>query len=220
MYYFTLQFFGMSNPSSTQWYMEAEYLQSCNCDYGCPCNFNALPTYGNCEAFVGYNIRKGNFGDTKLDGIKFAWGLWWPKAIHLGDGIGKLYVDEKVSPQQVKAIEEIVSGKYGGGVFTIFPSTFKTTLPTEVAKIDFHFDPYEGWFTVEGAGEVRSHHIVNAKTSAPWEGEIVVPGGIGFKRGTVTSIDWYWKADDISLKHEKKNGHASLVKFSNEGCIG
>jgi hypothetical protein len=210
----------MSDSSSTQWTMELEYLQSCNCDYGCPCNFNASPTYGNCEALLAYHVLKGNFGNTNLDDVTFAWGLWWPKAIHMGDGIGALYVDSKASPEQVKAIEEIISGKYGGGVFAIFPTTFKSALPTKITKIDFHYDPYDGWFTVEDAGEVRSQHITNPVTGAQWEGELMVPGGIAFKRGTVSSVNWNWKANDISLKHEKKNGHASIAKFSNEGCIG
>jgi hypothetical protein len=209
----------MSDPISPQWFMETEYIQSCSCAYGCPCNFNALPTYGNCEALLAYHVRKGNFGDTKLDDVKFAWGLWWPKAIHMGEGIGKLYVDKKASAEQVKAIEEITSGKYGGGVFTIFPSTFKEVLPTEITNIDFYYDPYDAWFTVEGAGEVRSQRIANPVTGDKMEGEVVLPGGIGFKRSTVTSVDWYWKADDISLKHEKKNGHMSIASFSNEGCI-
>jgi hypothetical protein len=209
----------MPQSNAPQWHMETEYIQSCNCDYGCPCNFNALPTYGNCEALIAYRVVKGNFESTKLDGVTFAWGLWWPKAIHMGDGIGKLYVDKKASPDQVKAIEEITSGKYGGGVFTVFPSTLKKALPTEITNIDFHFEKYDGWFTVEGAGEVRSHHITNAKTGAPFEGEIALPGGIGWKHGTVTSVDWHWNTQDISLKHKKKNGHAALATFSNEGCI-
>jgi hypothetical protein len=209
----------MTDYSSPQWRIEAEYLQSCNCDYGCPCNFNALPTFGNCEALVAYHVRKGKFGDTNLDGVTFAWGLWWPKAIHLGEGIGKLYVDKKASKEQIKAIEEITSGKYGGGVFTIFPSTFKETRPTVVTNIEFYYDPYCSSFSVEGAGAVKSDYIRNRKTGAPMEGEILMPGGIGFKRGTVSSVDWHWKDGDISLKHEKKNGHASVSTFTNEGCI-
>ena len=209
----------MADNSSTQWRIEAEYLQSCNCDYGCPCNFNALPTYGNCEALIAYHIRKGNFGATDIGGVTFAWGLWWPKAIHMGGGIGKLYVDQKASKEQVKSIEEITSGKYGGGVFTIFPSTLKETRPTVVTKVEFHYDPYHGSFSVEGAGESSSDNIHNAKTGVAMEAEILVPGGIGFKRGSVHSVDWHWKDNDISLKHEKKNGHASVATFTNEGCI-
>lgn len=210
----------MSDTSSTQWQMEAEYLQSCNCDYGCPCNFNSLPTYGNCEALVAYKIRKGNFGNIKLDNVTFAWGLWWPKAIHLGNGIGKLYVDKKATPDQVKAIEEITSGKHGGGVFAIFPTTFKTTLPTTITNVEFHYDPYNAWMNVEGAGETKSENIKNPVTGALFQAEVSLPGGIGFKRGTVTSVNWHWNEGEISLKHEKKSGHSSIVKFSNEGCIG
>jgi hypothetical protein len=109
----------MSENLSNQWRIKAEYIQSCNCDYGCPCNFNALPTYGSCEALVAYLILEGNFDKTSLDGVVFAWGLWWPKAIHMGEGIGQLYVDSKANPEQVNAIENITSGKYGGGVFTV-----------------------------------------------------------------------------------------------------
>ncbi len=210
----------MSENTSPQWSLQAEYIQSCNCDYGCPCNFNALPTYGNCEALIAYKITKGNFDNTNLDGVIFAWGLWWPKAIHMGDGIGQVYVDKKASPEQVKAIEGITSGKHGGGVFTIFPSTLKESKATLVTNIEFHYDPYDAFFTVEGAGEVKSQHIVNATTGDPMEAEILMPGGIVFKRGTVTSVDWNWRSNDIHLKHEKKNGHMSVASYSNEGCIG
>ncbi|TLZ76035.1 MAG: DUF1326 domain-containing protein, partial [Methanobacteriota archaeon] len=64
----------------TKWNFEAEYIQSCNCAWGCPCNFDALPTTGSCEALVSWHIKKGTFGTTKLDGTTFAWGLWWPRA--------------------------------------------------------------------------------------------------------------------------------------------
>ncbi|MDQ3970872.1 MAG: DUF1326 domain-containing protein, partial [Thermoproteota archaeon] len=29
--------------------MHAYFLDACNCDWGCPCQFNANPTHGNCE---------------------------------------------------------------------------------------------------------------------------------------------------------------------------
>src|SRR5437762_10541283 len=74
---------------ATKWGFETEYIQSCNCTYGCPCNFNGYPDKGHCEAFVGYKIRNGKFGDTKLDGVKFALAFWWPKAIHEGGGTAR-----------------------------------------------------------------------------------------------------------------------------------
>lgn len=180
----------MPNNTSPQWRMETESLQSCNCDYGCPCNFNGLPSHGNCEGFIAFRIRKGNFESTQLDNVKFALGVWWPKAIHEGEGIGALYVDSEARPEQVKAIEEIVSGKHGGAIFAILPMTMKEMRPTKITKIDFHYHPYDAWFDIEGVGKVKSEHIVNPVTSDPFEGEVVLPGGISFKRATVSSVDW------------------------------
>ena len=31
------------------WELKGTVVIACNCDYGCPCNFNALPTQGKCE---------------------------------------------------------------------------------------------------------------------------------------------------------------------------
>ncbi|MEO6229814.1 MAG: DUF1326 domain-containing protein [Ferruginibacter sp.] len=209
----------MPENNSPQWHIEVEYIQSCNCAYGCPCNFNALPTDGNCEALVAYHVLKGNFGDTQLNNVVFAWGLWWPEAIHMGNGIGQLYVDKNASSEQVKAIEEITSGKHGGGVFAIFPTTLKEARTTITTEINFEYGKYDAGFTVAGAGKVKSQHIKNAATNENFEAEIVLPGGIAFKKGTVTSVDWDWQSENISLKHELKNGHMSIVTFSNEGCI-
>jgi len=58
-----------------QWTIRGEYMESCNCDYLCPCiytNPQGLVTYDHCTAALVFRIDAGNFGDTKLDGLKFA----------------------------------------------------------------------------------------------------------------------------------------------------
>ena len=66
------------------WRIKGRELGNCNCDYGCPCQFNALPTRGNCEAAVGYEIDEGNFGGIKLDGLRAAGVYYWPAPVHEG----------------------------------------------------------------------------------------------------------------------------------------
>src|ERR671935_4129 len=46
-------------------------LIACNCDYGCPCNFNARPTQGKCEGGWTWHVERGRYGDVTLDGITF-----------------------------------------------------------------------------------------------------------------------------------------------------
>src|SRR5207245_1931229 len=106
----------------------------------------------------------------KLDGTTFAWGLWWPRAIHMGNGVGRLYLDLKAKPDQRVAIEKIVGGKEGGGVFAVFPSTFAKTFPTKTAKIDFKFKGHDSAFTTPRAAstivsEVRPYFRRSASAS-------------------------------------------------------
>lgn len=208
--------------ASTKWNFEAEYIQSCNCAYGCPCNFNAPPTPGNCEALVSYHIRKGQFDRTKLDGVTFAWGLWWPGPIHEGKGQSRLYVDAKATPGQRHAIEEVIAGKHGGGVFAIFATTFAKTYPTKAAKIDFKFSGYDSSFKVDGIGEVQSEHIRNPVTGAPFEGQILLPGGINWKKADVTSIKRWWLRDDLpgwEMAHEDVSGFVAVQRYNEKGPV-
>ena len=54
------------------WTLHGREFANCNCAYGCPCQFNALPTHGNCRAVVGIQVDKGNHGSVKLDGLRMA----------------------------------------------------------------------------------------------------------------------------------------------------
>src|SRR5258708_13898748 len=78
-------------PTVPPWKIEADYLESCNCEFGCPCNFSGWPTGGRCEALAAYHIRNGNCGAVRLDGLDFVYAASWPRAIHEGDGTMRLY---------------------------------------------------------------------------------------------------------------------------------
>ena len=207
--------------AKTKWNFETEYIQSCNCDYGCPCNFNGLPTYGNCEALVGYRITKGTFGGTKLDGATFAMGLWWPKAIHEGGGAARIYMDPKASSAQKEAIEAIASGEHGGGVWEIFAKTFVKVFPTKRANVDWRFKGHDSSFTVDGVGEVRSGHILNPVTNDELEGQVLLPGGINWKKAEVTSVDWTLRDTEAQwdMRHEKAAGFITTIKFNEKGPV-
>jgi hypothetical protein len=204
-----------------KWDFEAEYIQSCNCDFGCPCNFNGYPTFGNCVALVAYRIRKGKFGNAKLDGATFAAGFWWPAAIHEGNGTARIYFDTKVTAEQKAALLEILSGKVGGGFFEVLPKTLAKVHPPKTTKVDFHFNGYDSWFAVDGVGEVRSEHIRNPVTKDRFEGSIVLPHGLAFKEAIVSSIKKWWMRDeDLLAYHTDRNGHVAVVKFTEAGVVG
>jgi hypothetical protein len=85
---------------NVKWSFDADFIQACSCDYGCPCEFSAPPTTGFCEGMGAWKITRGSYGDVSLDGIGMAVAMRWPKAIHEGNGEACLYIDEKASPAQ------------------------------------------------------------------------------------------------------------------------
>ena len=54
----------------TYWEFTGRELVNCTCEYGCPCQFNALPDKGHCYAVAGIQIDEGKHGETALDGLK------------------------------------------------------------------------------------------------------------------------------------------------------
>lgn len=72
--------------TSVRWMMKGREFIHCNCAYGCPCQFNALPTQGHCSAVGAFEIEEGYHGDTRLDGLRGGLIAAWPGAIHEGEG--------------------------------------------------------------------------------------------------------------------------------------
>ena len=120
------------------WSFEADYLQACNCDYGCPCEFQAPPTLGFCEGLGAWKISRGQFGEIVLDGLAFGFAAHWPKALHLGDGTAALYFDERATSPQRDALVQIATGQAGGMPFELIVTTIATILPFQF--VPFHFN--------------------------------------------------------------------------------
>jgi hypothetical protein len=116
--------------------MTADNVETCNCDYGCPCNFNGFPTYGSCQALLLFHIRSGRYGDTRLDGLDFITAQYWPKAIHEGNGTTQLFITNKANEDQRQAIINIYSGQANGDThFPLFTGTFKYFLEPQFVEI-------------------------------------------------------------------------------------
>ena len=108
-----------------EWEVKVREFANCNCNYGCPCQFNALPTHGHCRAVVGYAIDEGHFGNTQLDGLRAVYVAKWPGAVHQGNGELQIIIDERANATQREALRKILYGEEtdpGTTVWNIFRS--------------------------------------------------------------------------------------------------
>ncbi len=138
----------------TKWQIHAYFLDACNCDWGCPCQFNANPTHGNCEGVAGYHIVSGNYGsdDVKLDGLNMALIASWPGPIHEGHGKASYYIDNRADEKQFEALSNIITGKAGGGPFAIYASTIEEIQEPKRASVKFQTKDIRSRVVVAFAG--------------------------------------------------------------------
>ena len=151
------------------WEFKGQAYANCICDYGCPCQFNALPTHGNCEAVVGYRIERGHFGETQLDGLRAAQVLYWPGAVHEGNGSTQVIIDERANEAQREALLKIMYGEETepfATMFNVFMSTMTTVHDPIFAPIEFEVDieKREARLVVEGQIESSGEPIRNPVT--------------------------------------------------------
>jgi len=164
------------------WQLEADYVESCNCDYGCPCNFNGFPSYGFCRALILYHIKSGFYGTTNLDGLDVVTAVSWPKAIHEGNGTVQLFLTRKVIEEQKKAIIAIFSGQAkGDGPFALFAPTYKYILEPQIAVINVHIDGKRSCFSIPGILDVKLESFLNPVTGEEQDTRIQLPRGIIWK---------------------------------------
>jgi hypothetical protein len=117
----------------TDWHIEGEYMETCNCDFLCPCitsNLTAIPTEGDCKAAIAMKITKGEKDGISLDGLSFIVLLHAPSAMSDGNIKVGLIVDENASDEQAAAIGDIATGTAGGPMEALGP------LVGEVAGVE------------------------------------------------------------------------------------
>ncbi len=209
--------------ADVEWHLKGRNFAHCNCAYGCPCQFNALPTHGNCEAIAGIVIDEGNHGSTKLDGLMFAGVFSWPGPIHEGQGQAVPIVDERASPAQREAILRIMSGQDtepGATFFQVFSSTLEKVHDPVFAKIDLDIDvaARKARFSVPGVVEARGEPIINPVTKKEHRARFDMPEGFEFTLAEV-GRGWAKTSGAIELNLADLHAHFAELNITGTGVI-
>ena len=195
--------------------MKADYVETCNCDFGCPCNFNGFPTYGYCRALVLYHIQSGSFGNIKLDGLDAIVAVSWPKAIHEGNGTFQLFVTNTADQNQRQALVNILSGKAkGNGPFASFATTYKYVLDPQFVDINTKIDGRKTSFSVPGILDVQVENFVNPVTGEEQDTKIELPKGFIWKIADMAKTKvMRILTPNLNFDDSGKNALYSVVEF-------
>jgi hypothetical protein len=202
----------------SNWTIEGEYMETCNCEYLCPCiftNMTARPTEGDCKVAIAMRIDKGHKDGVTLDGLSFIVVMQSSGPMIDGNMKVGLIVDEAADEAQTKAIADIVTGAVGGPMEALAP------LVGEVAGIEkrkINFEKTGSTYSVT-AGELVDQSLEAVESALPTGGPIMlentahpVSARLALAKATRSKfhafgIDW----DDTT---GTRNGHFSSFSWA------
>jgi hypothetical protein len=151
------------------WSMRGEIYGGCNCDFGCPCNFNVAPTDGYCDGVYVFSLHDGRYGDVPLDGLHFLWGAHSPGPLHAGNVTAVLVIDERATPEQRQALETLWRSGESGLPFDILNSVTATWLDTVYAPFEVELAGINTAAKIGANGEI--YDLAQSRQRNPVTGE-------------------------------------------------
>lgn len=208
--------------SLTEWRIRGPEISNCNCDWGCPCQFSALPTHGDCRAMTAMRIDEGHFGDVDLAGTKWVGMFAWPKAIHEGHGEAFVVIDEGASEAQRNALLTILSGgetEPGATIFNVFATVIETMHEPRFLPIEFEADVESrtARVMVEGIVDSTAEPIRNPVTGEAQRAQVLLPNGFEFKRAEFASGSTRARGP-VALDWSQCHAHLAMLDLSTHGA--
>jgi len=188
-----------ATDTAVAWRLEGTLLIACNCDFGCPCNFNARPSRGDCEGGWLWHVDRGGIGDVALDGL--SWSLYadWPGAIHEGGGKAVSFYDERADDRQAETIASIVRGEHGGP-WGIFINTYEL-VDISPLPFELHLDGLRTRAKVGDAMELQMTTIKNPVTGAEVHPGVVLPEGLVCREASFGMSETFRVSSEIAYDH-------------------
>jgi hypothetical protein len=207
----------------TTWRIKGRELANCNCAYGCPCQFNALPTHGNCRAVAGYEIDEGHYGNVRLDGLKAALILSFPGPVHEGNGTMQVVIEDKANTQQREALRKIIQGedtKEMATMWWVYSAMSPNKLETLYKQIQFevNIEKRTGRLSIPGLIEMTAEPIRNPVTKAEHRARIDLPHGFEFRIAEIGSASSSVKGQ-IPMELENSYGQFAELHLSDSGVV-
>ncbi len=96
-----------TRAQTPDWHLTARVAESCSCAIACRCNFGGEPDAGKCEGNRIVSIEKGHYTAVDLSGVELL------VTFHMRTW-SKIYISDKVSDEQMKAVEALLPLAFAG----------------------------------------------------------------------------------------------------------
>jgi hypothetical protein len=208
----------------TYWEFKGRELVNCTCEYGCNCQFNALPDKGHCHAVAAIQIDEGHHGDTRLDGLRVGAIFKWPGAIHEGHGEALAFVDERADAAQREALLKIMTGQDTdpfATMFAVYASTVEIMHPPVFTPIEFEVDveARRGRMSVPGYVEMTGEPIRNKVSGEESRAQIVLPAGFEYEVADIGSASSRTTGGPMQVEFADSYGQFANLHLCSHGVV-
>ena len=203
------------------WNVTGEFIETCSCNMLCPCWYGVeelmIMDQGWCGTALVVRIREGSFDGVDLSGCDAVVGLHFPgPTLFDADGTGRVYVDERISDEQQRAMETILQGQQGGGM-EVGASLLSRWLPTRQVPMDIEEQDGEVHATVDGLGEIVSKRLVNDagdRMTMQNTGFILAFQFAGNSAELAPSEGTTWNDPDMPVAFQCKSGAVGQISWT------
>jgi hypothetical protein len=207
----------------TPWELKGQELVNCTCEYGCNCQFNALPDKGHCHAVAGIQIDEGHYGEVKLGGLRLAAIFKWPGPIHEGNGEAIAFIEEKASDAQRDALLKIMSGQDTAPfatMFAVYASTLSKFHDPVFTPIEFEVDvdARKGRLFIKDYIEMTGEPIRNKVSGEESRAQIVLPAGFEYTVADIGSASSKTQGP-VLVDISEKYGQFARLHLNNNGVV-
>ena len=205
------------------WEIEGYEYANCNCDYGCPCQFNSLPTDNTCRAFAATKIDKGYFKNISLDGLIVGFSVDFPNPIHEGNGTHQIYIDVNATEEQRGALLRIMRGEDTDAMAThyaVYHEMSSNRLEPVILPmtLEIDLDSATARATAGDIIESSCEPIINPVTNEVHRAQIHLPNGFEYTTAEMASGTTN-STGDVPLELSGSYGQLNKLHISSAGVI-
>ena len=205
------------------WEIHGLAFGNCNCDYSCPCQFEALPTHGDCKGTGYFQIEDGHFDDVSLDGLKMGAIYAWPGPIFEGKGKCQIFIDSNANDAQRDALVKISMGEEAepfSNIFTVYAAMCDEIYDPIFTEIDFEMDMDKrtAKCVAHGVCESSGEPIIGFGGDEH-RAQISLPAGVEFRTAEIGRGRCKVQGE-IELELDDGYGQFNEVHLNRNGVIG
>jgi hypothetical protein len=201
----------MAMPES--WALRGSYFETCSCETTCGCSSSDASARGDCAVLLIWHVEEGHFGDVSLSGLNTIVAVYSPcNKAEITRKVA-LYLDERASGQQERALAAIFSGQ-AGGHFAQVTQHIGEILGIRSASIEYRADGKRCSLMVGNVKKLATP-VIDESTDQAIAGSHPAETVSGELAETASSEERPYEQRRYRLDISKENGFCAPFRYSN-----